>query len=57
MISSCDILKSVLSQNIGLSYTGSTHVLGTCRLGSIPSSPTMLDLSSEGLIYLINQRD
>ena len=25
---------------IGLSYTGSTHVLGTCRLGSIPSSPT-----------------
>ena len=24
----------------GLSYTGSTHALGACRLGSIPSSPT-----------------
>ena len=28
----------------GLSYTGSTHALGACRLGSIPSSPTNSDI-------------
>lgn len=25
---------------IGVSYTGSTHASGACRLGSIPSTPT-----------------
>ena len=28
------------SWDVGVSYTGSTHDLGSCRLGSIPSTPT-----------------
>ena len=30
----------------GLSYTGSTPALGAGRLGSIPSSPTLLTVNS-----------
>ena len=45
----CGLARRSFSEG-GVSYTGSTHDSGSCRLGSIPSTPTK-ERSGVFLIY------